>query len=260
MKIFLVGFLGAWFLMQASFSAAAHKSEELVEIISKSKFHRVPGYPVGLQCKYSDTLDKSGSIHGTVAHLKAKGVLSMGEVELHVLLGEEKQDIGTFMLQFFSNGENYGAPSKDKPKSSILRIRDIFIGESFGSTFGPPHELQKKGYGTMALETLFTVLRLSQTLPDTTQVWLECPTFKAHLKPWYESFGFEIKDTPQSLLQEYVVYMAVPLSKTKFPLVKKRKKEVKATKAAVKIQAAYRGHVARKKVKEMRLAKAGSAL
>jgi hypothetical protein len=240
MKLFLTGLLGLCFLMHASFSAAAHKSEELVEIISKSKLHKVPKYSVGLQCTYSDTLDKRGGIHGTAAHLKSRGVLPMGEVELHVLLGEEKQDIGTFMLQFFSKGESYGAQSRDKGTEPILRIRDIFIGDRHSSSFGPPHALHKHGYGTMALETLFTVLRTSKTLPDTTQVWLECPTFKKHLQPWYKSFGFKTKDTPQSLLQDYVVYMAVPLTKTKFPLSKKRKK------AAVKIQAAYRGYLARK--------------
>ena len=251
MKIFLIGFLGLFFLIDQTFSAAAHESEDLVEIISRSKLHKVPGYAVSLRCKHSDTLDKSGGIHGTAAHLKSKGVLPMGEVELHVLLGEEKQDIGTFMLQFFSNGGNYGAHSRDLGKEPILRIRNIFIGKDVA--FGPAHALQKKGYGTMALETLFTVLRTSETLPETTQVWLECPTFKAHLQPWYKSFGFKTKDTSQSLLQDYVVYMSVPLTKTKFPLSKKRK-------AAVKIQAAYRGYLARKKMKEMRLAQAGFAL
>lgn len=102
-----------------------------------------------------------------------------------------------------------------------MGIGDVACPMSLGILDTSP--LQKKGYGSMALETLFKALRESPDFPDTLPIYLEAPTYVGHLVPWYTSFGFKGQYTPQAVLDEMVQYMAVPVGKTKFPFYKRHK-------------------------------------
>jgi hypothetical protein len=224
-------------VLLASQFALSATNINLVELVDTTKTHRISFYSTSLKCTYSDKLDSRGNIFISGGSQKKQSV-SMATIEFDILKDTEGK-VGKIMMQWYPKTTPYRTSLQ---KEKILRLRHIEVGQD--NPFGPPHRLQKHGHGTMAMETLLTILRQSNYFPEGTELWLECQTFKPYLSPWYEKFGFTNQPTPPALIEDGVRYLAVPLKSTKFPLHKKR------IKAAKKIQAFWRGYQVRKKTPE----------
>jgi hypothetical protein len=184
--------------------------EALMDLVP-TDIQAIPGYSARIVCSYTDKVDAAGRIYGA----KDRQPRYMGEVVFKIWA--EKQEVGQILLQWYPQCDIYPGHTL----RNILRLRDITIGED--TFFGAPHRLQKRGFGTQALETLFVSLRQRSALSPSTHVWLECKTYKPYLPGWYGSFGFKKETTPRSLTDEGVQYMSVPLLQTKFPHHKKLK-------------------------------------
>lgn len=153
----------------------------------------------------------------------------MGEVVFFIEKDGKKIGDAVFLL-WPRHREHDNAP--------VLKLQAILLGESH--RFPSPQDLEKrrKGYGTEALETIWTVLRKKDTgvhLPANTLVTLEIEKVnEAWLSKWYEGFGFTLQ--PEKGFSEFR-QMQAPLNKIKFPLYQKHKKaQENATKAAAALE------------------------
>ncbi len=113
--------------------------------------------------------------------------------------------IGTILVQYYPEGDCTGYPQG----TPLIRLRNITITDL---------SQQRKGHGSRALETLFTVLRGNKSFPEETLIGLEYSTLAPHLGPWYEKFGF--KKIGGAASWSDVSLATVPLRKIKFPYYK----------------------------------------
>jgi hypothetical protein len=207
-------------------------------------FYRVPRYGVGLVRAYGLAPEDnpfSAEHFKTKEALKPKGLCCF----YFNIIDKDAAVVGALNTQWIPDpvvhfgSDYYGT-------TPMLRIANISIGPDLGNgrilSVLDKNNLQKQGYGTQALEALFSALRKSD-FPQDTRIYLECPTYVAYLPKWYKSFGFRDIQTPFSVSAECVQYMAVTIGKTKFPLYKKWK-------AARKIQALWRGYTVRKNLQK----------
>ena len=75
-----------------------------------------------------------------------------------------------------------------------------------------PNALQKRGYGSMAMETLLVAVK--KCFPGNTFVLLQCPA-DDHLSPWYEKFGSKTYQKISTSLP--FVFKSLRIKQARFP-------------------------------------------
>lgn len=220
--LFFLGVVGSW----TAFCATDDGAAESIPVALKP-FYRVVGYDVALVRAHKlSPAEKPFSVH---AESTKRSVRDQGICCFYFNIMKDGQSVGALNTQWIPDpaayfGELYYGTTP------MLRIANISIGHGLGDgvvlgTFDK-NNLQRHGYGTQAMESLFVALRKSD-FPKDARICLECPTYADHLSKWYASFGFGDIYTPQEIRDVSVKYMAVTLGKVKFPLHTKHKAAAK---------------------------------
>lgn len=229
MKILLSLFSIVFSLCCMTPSFSATKGEEAAaQPFHKKRVFKIPGYRAHLEMYLRPAMKDAD------ADFKPWDKKHLFDFNIVVGEGAEKQTVGALYVEYVKTPD----PRFYKVTKPIVRIHNISVGEvecpySLGQ--GDQSPLQKQGYGSMALETIFSALRKSPDFGNDTMIFLEAPTYVAHLVPWYKSFGFTEQFTPAAMQAEMVSYMAVKIGATQFPYFKKTKPKKEKKPAAVAI-------------------------
>ncbi len=215
--------------IQLSNVAQAAETAAAADVLDNPPFHarvrfKLPMYPIALERYLPPGQTATG------LPFKPKDDLDTFDFNIK-LIGDDgnERTVGVLYLQYYKKADTrYYTIEGPMLRISNFSIGDVACPSSLSILDKNP--LQKQGYGSMAMETLFKALRES---PDFSNIWpifLEAPTYVKHLVPWYEKFGFTSQYTPPEAAAGMVQYMAVSVGKTKFPYYKKHKPAKAGTK------------------------------